>query len=169
MDNKLTEKQARFVTEYLVDLNAKHAAIRAGYSEKTAQEQASRLLSKVKVSDAIQQALKARETRTQVTADRVILELARIAFFDSRKLYEENGTPKAITELDDDAAAVLSQIDTAETMEGARIRRYRVSDKLKALEMLGKHLALFNGQDSESEALARLDAILRATQDAAQR
>ena len=173
MAGKLTEKQARFVTEYLVDLNAKQAAIRAGYSPKNAESIAVQLLKKTHVSDALQQALKAREARTQITADRVLREFARIAFFDARKLYDDNGDPKAISELDDDTAAAIAQLDITETPDGPgvviRTRRYRVSDKIKALEALGKHLALFNGQDSESEALARLDAILRATQDAAQR
>ena len=169
MAAKLTEKQKAFVREYLVDLNATQAAIRAGYSQKNAEHIAYQQLQKTTVSTAIQEALKARENRTQVTADRVVLELARIAFFDSRKLYEANGDPKPITALDDDTAAVLSQVDVSEQLDGSRIRRYRVSDKIKALELLGKHLALFTGQDSESDALARLDAILKATQDAAQR
>lgn len=174
MAGKLTEKQARFVTEYLVDLNAKQAAIRAGYSPKNAESIAVQLLKKTHVSDALQQALKAREARTQITADRVLREFARIAFFDARKLYDDNGDPKPISALDDDTAAAIAQLDITETPDGSgisviRTRRYRVSDKIKALEMLGKHLALFTGQDSESDALARLDAILKATQDAAQR
>ena len=69
---KLTPKQQRFVDEYLIDLNATQAAIRAGYSEKTAQEQSSRLLSNVIVSDAIRQAQQERQKRTLVTQDDVI-------------------------------------------------------------------------------------------------
>ena len=69
---KLTPKQQRFVDEYLIDLNATQAAIRAGYSEKTAQEQSSRMLSNVIVSDAIRQAQQERQKRTLVTQDDVI-------------------------------------------------------------------------------------------------
>ncbi len=69
---KLTPKQQRFVDEYLIDLNATQAAIRSGYSEKTAQEQSSRLLSNVMVSEAIELAQKERQKRTLVTQDDVI-------------------------------------------------------------------------------------------------
>src|SRR5271168_284940 len=72
----LTPKRARFVEEYLVDVNGKAAAIRAGYSPKNAEVQASRLLSYVKVRVALQDAMQARSKRTQVTADRVIAEYA---------------------------------------------------------------------------------------------
>ena len=75
-------RQARFVDEYLLDLNATQAAIRAGYSAKTAQEQGSRLLSNVIVQDAVAEAMAARSERTQVTAGRVVQELAKIAFAD---------------------------------------------------------------------------------------
>ncbi len=84
----LTEKQQRFVDEYLVDLNATQAAIRAGYSAGTAQEQSSRLLSNVMVQRAISDARQAQQERTQITADRVISELGLIAFADARELAE---------------------------------------------------------------------------------
>lgn len=83
-------------------------AVRAGYSAKTANEQGARLLANVSVRSAIEDAMKARESRTEITQDRVLQELARIAFFDLRKLYREDGSLKAMHELDDDAAAVLS-------------------------------------------------------------
>ena len=86
-DNK-TVMQKRFVQEYLIDLNATQAAIRAGYSKKTAQEQASRLLSKVKVQADIQKAMKRRSERTGITQDRVLEELALIAFSDISELLE---------------------------------------------------------------------------------
>ena len=73
-------KQARFVEEYLVDLNGKQAAIRAGYSAKAAEVQASRLLNFAKVRIAITAAMRARSRRTAISADRVLLELAAIAF-----------------------------------------------------------------------------------------
>src|SRR5215213_1985099 len=76
----LTARQARFVEEYLVDLNATQAAIRAGYSARTANEQASRLLANVSVAAAISEALAARAERTQITADQVVEELAAIGF-----------------------------------------------------------------------------------------
>lgn len=73
--NELTDKQAAFVREYLVDWNARQAAIRAGYSEKTAQEQSSRLLSKVKVQNAIAAAQVEISERNKVTIDSLLVEL----------------------------------------------------------------------------------------------
>ena len=76
----MTPEQERFVHEYLVDVNATQAAIRAGYSKKTAQEQSSRLLSNVMVSEAIAKGMQALAEKTGVTAEKVIAELALIGF-----------------------------------------------------------------------------------------
>src|SRR5205085_1104724 len=82
----LNDRQARFVAEYLVDLNATQAAIRAGYSARTAYSAGERLLRNVEVAAAIAEAQAARSRRTEVTADRVVLELARVAFGDPRRV-----------------------------------------------------------------------------------
>lgn len=155
----LTEKQKRFVAEYLVDLNATQAAIRAGYSEKTAGEQGSRLLANVKVQDAIQGEMARQQERTQITADAVLKEYARIAFFDPRKLFMDNGAPKDICSLDDDTAAALAALDVHEEYEGAGedrqfvgyTKKYRIADKLRALEALGKRFGLFDGKSEDGE------------------
>ena len=86
---KLTAKQQRFCDEYLIDLNATQAAIRAGYSKRTAAASAARLLRNVKVQEYISEKQKEIEKRTEVTQDMVIKELAKIAFLDIRKLYTE--------------------------------------------------------------------------------
>jgi phage terminase small subunit len=80
----LTPKQSRFVEEYLVDLNGKQAAIRAGYSANTAEVQASRLLRIVKIQVALSAAMRARSRNTEVTPDRVLAELAKIGFANMR-------------------------------------------------------------------------------------
>ena len=85
---RLTPKQAEFVRQYLVDLNATQAAIRAGYSERTASKIASELLGKTGVREAIATAQAKREQRTEITADRVVSELAKIAFADPRELMD---------------------------------------------------------------------------------
>lgn len=85
---KLTEKQKRFVEEYLVDLNATQAAIRAGYSPKTANEQGARLLVNVSIQQALQKAMQDREQRTVVTADRVVQELWNIVTADANDIVE---------------------------------------------------------------------------------
>jgi Terminase small subunit len=84
-------RQEHFVEEYLVDLNATQAALRAGYSPKTAEAQGSRLLSHVKVQRAITARMAERSKRTEVAADRALLEIARIAFSDLRRLFHEDG------------------------------------------------------------------------------
>src|SRR3954452_24234115 len=82
----LNERQRRFVAEYLLDLNATQAAIRAGYAAATANRTGPRLLSNVGVAAGIAEAQAGRSRRTEVTQDRVVLELARIAFSDSRRV-----------------------------------------------------------------------------------
>jgi len=144
----MTPKQKLFVEEYLVDLNATQAAIRAGYSPKWANKQAHTLIDKNRqIAKAIQEALAEREKRTEITSDMVLRELARIAFSDTRNLYREDGSMKLPHELDDDTAASLAGVDTfEETSEGMVIgytRKVKRWDKAKALELLGKHLGMF--------------------------
>ena len=87
-NNEITNKQRFFVQEYLVDSNATQAAIRAGYSEKTAMEQGYQLLQKTSVQNAIQEAMKTRELRTEITVDRVLQELWAIATADANEIVE---------------------------------------------------------------------------------
>ena len=144
---KLTPKQQRFVDEYLVDLNATQAAIRAGYSKKTAYRIGASLTQKSSVSIAIQKALARREKRTEITSDMVVRELARIAFSDTRKLFNEDGSMKLPHEMDDDTAAALAGVDTFEESDKGAIigytRKVKRWDKTRALELLGKHLGMF--------------------------
>lgn len=150
----LTEKQKRFVAEYLVDLNATQAAIRAGYSEKTARAVGYENLTKPDIQDAILKGREEQTKRTEVTADRVIQEYAKIAFFDPRKLFTDNGMPKDISSLDNDTAAALVGMDVYEEYDGAGeerrlagyTKKYKIADKLRALEALGKHLGIFDGK-----------------------
>lgn len=104
---KLTEKQQRFVDEYLIDLNATQAAVRAGYSAKTAESQGSRMLRNVKVQQAIAEEMAERSKRTGINQDRVVLELARIAFVRMTDLVDSNGKIKD-TATDDDLSCIES-------------------------------------------------------------
>src|SRR5271157_5246902 len=90
----LTVRQTLFIAEYLIDLNGTRAAIAAGYSRKTANEQASRLLANVKVASEIAERLEKRITKLEITADAVLQELAKLAFFDPRKLFNSDGSPR---------------------------------------------------------------------------
>ncbi len=152
MAARLTDKQKRFVAEYLVDLNATAAAKRAGYSEKTACEQAARLLANVKVQTAVQEAKQARQERTEITQDMVLRETAKLAFFDIRKMFDKNGKPLDISMLDDDTAAVLVGLDVQDVTDNdgdyvGFVKKYKMADKIKALELLGKHLGTWEPKD----------------------
>lgn len=157
-DRALTPKQERFVAEYLIDLNATGAARRAGYSEKTANEQGSRLLANASVAAAIEAARAKQAAKLEITAERVLRELARIGFSDPRKLYRDDGSLKPITELDDDTAATIAQVEVLEEFAGRGDEREQIGwtkklkhwDKVAALDKLGKHLKLFTEKHEHS-------------------
>lgn len=141
----LTPKQAAFAAEYLIDLNATRAAIRAGYSQKTAYRIGAELLQKTSVSQAIQNAMAKRANRTEITADKVLTQYARMAFFDLRTLYNADGTMKPVQEWTDEAAAAVAVIETMEMggdMSGV-IRKVKLVDKRASLADIGKHLGMF--------------------------
>ena len=163
----LTPKQERFVQEYLVDLNATAAAKRAGYSEKTAGEQAARLLTNVKIQLAIQEAQKLLRNRTEITQDMVIRETAKLAFFDIRKMFDKDGKPLDISNLDDDTAAALVGLDVQDVYEFNNdekqfigyVKKYKMADKLKALELLGKRFGTWEPQNKQQTAVEDLTAL----------
>lgn len=161
---KLTPKQERFVQEYLVDLNATAAAIRAGYSRKTANRIASENLSKPDIQSAIQEAMQKLQERTEITQDMVIQELAKLGFFDIRKLFDKDGKPLDISKLDDDTAAALVGLDVQDVSDSdgnyvGFIKKYKMADKIKALELLGKHLGTWEHQDKQQTAVEDLTAL----------
>ena len=144
MIKKLTPKQRQFVDEYLIDLNATQAAIRAGYSVRTAAEIGRQNLMKLEIQNAIWKVQAERSARTEITADRVVKELARIAFANPRKIFKWG--PGGITLLDseqltDDEAAV-SEVSETTTENGGSIKA-KLHDKIKALDLLGRHLGMF--------------------------
>ncbi len=143
---KLNDKQQCFVDEYLIDLNATQAAIRAGYSVKTADQQGSRLLANVKVQQAVSEKMAERSRRTGVNQDRVVMELAKIAFVNASDVINPEDATVRDGASDDDTAAIQSvKVKVIPTKEGAGIEReIRLSDKLKALELLGKHLGMWS-------------------------
>lgn len=142
---KLTPKKQRFVEEYLVDLNATQAAIRAGYSAKTAASQGERLLRNVEIQAAIQAAMKARQERTEITQDRVLAELAKIAFGDQRAVMEWGPSGVKLRDsksLTDAEAAIVSEVSESVTAAGGTLK-LKTHDKVGALKLLGEHLGMF--------------------------
>lgn len=149
---KLTPKQAAFVQEYLVDLNATQAAIRAGYSEDTAKAIGHENLTKPDIAQAIQAAMDLRAERTGITADRVLVELARMGFADIRQIFTEGGQLKDVASLPPEVAASVQSVEvvtrpSAEVDEhGNRtieyVHKIKLADKKGPLELLAKHLAI---------------------------
>lgn len=155
----LTAKQRRFVEEYLVDLNATQAAIRAGYSSKTAASIGEENLRKPDIAKAVQEAQEKRSKRTEITQDAVLRELAKIGFADIRKVVrwgnttlqagvDDEGNPTtevhhglvlvSSDEIDDDTAAAIAEV--SEGREGLKVKFH---DKKGALVDIGRHLGMF--------------------------
>lgn len=151
---KLTAKQQCFIEEYLVDLNATQAAIRAGYSKKTAYIIGDENLKKPKIAAAIQAAMSKRSERTEITQDQVVRELARIGFSDLRKVMTPGGALLSPHDWDDDTAASIAAIEVVTVHRGdedengnkvpERIHKIKTWDKNSALEKLAKHLGMLN-------------------------
>lgn len=141
---KLTDKQKRFVDEYLADLNATAAARRAGYSEKTACEQGSRLLANVKVQEEIQKRRARLHGKLEITQERVRQELAAIAFANGTDfaIITHNGLVR-LTPTDEVPEEKRKAV--ASIKEGQYGTEIKLHDKVRALELLGKDLGMFGG------------------------
>jgi phage terminase small subunit len=142
---KLTAKQQRFVEEYLVDLNATQAAIRAGYSIKNAGKIGPELLGKTGIKAAIDKAIAERSRRTGITQDRVLRELAKVAFVNPTDVINmDEATLRGDANRDDTAAIASVKVKRIPTDDGEIVEReIKTYDKIRALELLGKHLGMF--------------------------
>jgi len=143
----LNERQKRFANEYIIDFNATQAAIRAGYSKQTAYSQGHDLLKHPEIKKFINSVKEKVIKKLEISQERTITEMGRIAYMDPRKLFNANGSPKAIHQLDDDTAATISSIEfETKKIKGkttSRVSRIRFWDKNKPLEMLGKHFKIY--------------------------
>lgn len=160
----MTKKQKRFIEEYLIDLNATQAAIRAGYSPDTAQQIGSENLSKPVLKAHIDRAMAERSRRTGVNADRVVRELAKIAFVNAADVINAEDATLRDDASEEDTAAIQS-VKVKTFGEDGLEREIKMADKLKALELLGKHLGMFKdrlelsgGLDAEK---TKLDDLIR--------
>lgn len=175
----LTPRQQRFVQEYLLDLNATQAAIRAGYSSRTAEQQGPRLLGYAGVKRAIQAAQAKRAERVEVKQDEVLRELLRVAMADLRDAFDDAGKMRPVSEWPDSVAAFISSI---EFDDAGGVKKVRLWPKVSALELLGKHLKLFTekvehtGKDggplkiesSPEERRARIEELLEVVRGRAE-
>lgn len=147
MGHKLTPKQERFCLEYMKDLNATQAAVRTGYSEKAAEVQGHRMLRNVKVATRIQALMNKRSQKLEITADLVLQEILKLAQFDIADIYDESGKLLPVKDIPERARKALVGIDIytdfTEGVEVGETKKVKMADKLRALELLGKHLKLF--------------------------
>lgn len=163
----MTEAQKRFCDEYLIDLNATRA-YKVAYprckKDETARANSSRLLTNANIQEYIKQRQEELQEETKVTQQKVIDELAAIAFFNIKNIYNENGSLKSVKEMDDETAKAISSVKTLQKAGSMKIEvnpngkdvdipvehiaeqtiEYKTNDKKGALELLGKHLRLFN-------------------------
>jgi len=145
-DGKLTARQERFVEEYLIDQNATQAAIRAGYKAKAATQCASRLLRFANVAKAVTNRKFAILTAAGVTQKDIVKELTRIGFSEQRGLmtWGPDGVKlRESDELTDDQAAAVAEVSETRTASGGALR-LKTHDKVRALELLGRHLGVFS-------------------------
>lgn len=160
----MTKKQKRFVEEYLIDLNATQAAIRAGYSPDTAYSIGNENMKKPEIKACIDKAMAERSRRTGVNADRVLMELAKVAFVNASDVIDADTATVKADALPEDTAAIQS-VKVKTFGEDGLEREIKMADKLKALELLGKHLGMFKDKVELSGSLetekTKLDDLIR--------
>ena len=160
----MTKKQKRFAEEYLIDLNATQAAIRAGYSPDTAKEIGCENLTKPNIRACIDREMAERSKRTGVNADRVVQELAKIAFVNAVDVIDPKTATVKEDALSEDTAAIQS-VKVKTFGDDGLEREIKMADKLKALELLGKHMGMFKDKVELSGVLdsekTKLDDLLQ--------
>jgi phage terminase small subunit len=158
---KLTPKQKLFCKYYLISLNATDAAIKAGYSKKTANRIGTENLSKPVIREYLESQMKSKEQELDISVDRILKELASIAFLDISEFYNEDGTLKNIKEINETARRAIQSVTTREeqgaTVEDGEIKpqffnvnNIKANDKLNALELLGKYHSIFKDKIEHS-------------------
>ncbi|EFE7673776.1 terminase small subunit [Escherichia coli] len=157
---KLTDKQELFACEYLKDLNGTQAAIRAGYSEKTANEQASRLLANVNVQKFVAELKTARVEQTGIDAAYVLRRLVEIDQMDVLDILLQNGELKPIKDWPKVWRTTLSGMDVVEMVSAdsaALLKKIKWPDKVKNLELLGKHVSVQAFKEQTSTEITGAD------------
>jgi phage terminase small subunit len=155
----LTPKQERFVLEYMIDMNATQAAIRAGYSKKTAGQIGEQNLKKLEIKQAVAKVQAKTSDKLEITRERWLKELSCSAFIDIRDLYEDDGSIKLVRDMPENARRAIAGFEVAEIFDRADgdqksaiglLKKVRLIQKNNSLELIGKHLG-FLGDRAEGE------------------
>lgn len=167
----LLPKQAKFVAEYLLSGNASQAALAAGYSPKTAAATGLENLRKPLIASLLAEKqveiAKRQDERLEameLTNERIAREIARIAFFDPRKMFHADGTPKDVMELDDDTAACIVGLDVLEEWEGSGenrvlrgyVKKYKIANKNVAHDQAAKIRGMYEKDNAQSQPVTRI-------------
>lgn len=157
----LTDKQQRFVEEYLVDSNATQAAIRAGYSKKTANEQGTQNLAKLSIKAAIEEAQKEVSDKLGITQERVAKEYAKLGFANMRDYAKWHDDKVDLTHSDDltedQTAAVAEVSQTIGATAGSGSIKFKLHDKKAALDSLSKMFGFFNKDKSDDSGMTYIE------------
>ena len=148
----LTDKQEKFCQEYLIDLNGTQAAIRAGYSEKTANEQATRLLANVSIIHRLSELRKPLAEKVGITQEMVLNELAKVGFANLKDYLSDDLDVKNLSNIEDNkSGAIASLKKNVTTFEGGEsvTTEIKLHDKIKSLELIGKHLGFFEKDNKQ--------------------
>lgn len=152
----LTDKQKRFCEEYLVDLNATQAAIRAGYSEKTARSIANENLTKPDIQNYIQELQKEISDRNKITVDECVSLLSNLARFDIAECYDEHGSIKDIHSIPKEHRLAIEAMETEELFADkniiGHIKKLKTGNRKTAIDMLMKHLGGYEKDNSQKSA-----------------
>lgn len=173
MSNELSDKHQNFVREYLIDLNATKAALRAGYSQKTAYSQGQRLLKNAEIKTAIDSAIVKRSEENNITASMVLKELARIAFSDLTQTLESNSNGEGFSvvnlkELPENVRRCIKTIEQKPitTKEdgyiGNAVTKISFYDKMKALDLIGRHLGMWSDMKDAGTNIDALQSLVEA-------
>lgn len=151
---ELTAKQQQFVLEYLANgFNATKAAIAAGYKKANADTQGSRMLASPRIAAELAERTRQMCEKREITAERVLDEIAKMAYLDPRKLFTLDGQLVPVHLLGDDTAASVAGVDVVERRDGSLLKKIKIADKRGSLELLGRYLKLFTDKVEHSGSL----------------
>jgi len=150
---ELSEKQKRFCQEYMKDLNGTQAAIRAGYSKKTAKEIASQHLTKLNIQEEIKKLQDKHANKVNITVEDLLRELQMMYQIDISELYDENGDLKPINELPKNITRSISEVTVVTKKFGETIAtdtsKIKFYSKLDAIEKLARHLGFYEADNMQ--------------------